>query len=495
MSLIYCFQHIFLLQNKTFAQNQKDVLMHDAKRMLYEAPLKQICIQWIDQEKKKVFNDCKDDLDKRQRAETLISELEGGKIHHGRTTDNYRRCRAPENMLIFLWLLRYMVHDDTTLNNALVFFSADTLPYVESDERNIFHPTWIKQNILLPTMDIFHLLSNENSQTNNIFMAHYGYSKPELKKRIQESIMHSMVAEIVKTIIRHGYPTTFTPGNTQQEKNINDIKSKIAEINRQNRFHVEQDLYTVFFQTIPFIIELNIDVHYDMMLQHFYKDQDFVTDKAWPEKASDITQEHTGGRKKKFNPNIDYNPTMDHFKILLPLEHEDGRVDVLTISEYFTAITVGNIPAKQLFVRPLPPTPDDPDAVQTDKGQTKRKLRNRTPVNYKGQQEQTVDDEKLESEDNGEGNKESHDKKPAAKRRKTTPKKKMPNIKSEEKIQLENDIAKNMERFEQGMAALKQNLGYDDNKHPNTETEQYLNNLTLQWELVKSQVSNYQKTE
>lgn len=440
----------FFLQDNNFAQNQKEVLMYDAKKMLCEAPLKQICIHWIDQEKKKSFKSCKNDLEKRQKAESLLSELEGGKIHHGRV-DNYKRCQVPENMLIYLWLLRFMIYDERTLNNAVVFFSADTLPYVESDPRNIFHPSWIKYNILYPTMDVVQTLTNEASQTHKIFMAHYGYDRTELRKRFQESIAHCMAAEIIRTIIGHGFPAKFTPGmgNKQQEKNIADIKAKIAELNREHKYPDEQDVYTVFFQTIPFIIEKHIEQHYVQMLQHFYKSEQFVTVKSWPSKATDSQLTPTGGRKKAVNRSIDYDPAMRNFQILLPLKQEHDQIEVLSISEYFTAITHGNVPAKQLFIRPPP----------KEIGDRKRKLRDPTPVNY------------------DEGT-------PETKRRAKK--------KTDQQAKLETDI----EEFDTDLTAFfHDEYGYDGTGEPvaDANDEQQIKKLVEKWKGIKDQLSGYKK--
>jgi hypothetical protein len=52
-----------------------------------------------------------------------------------------------------------MIHDEDTLKRAIVFFSADKLPYVDEDKWNIFHPDWIKSNIIQPSMDVIDLLT------------------------------------------------------------------------------------------------------------------------------------------------------------------------------------------------------------------------------------------------------------------------------------------------------------------------------------------------
>ncbi len=57
-----------------------------------------------------------------------------------------------------------MVFDETTLTNAKLFFSPDLLKY-EDDKDNVFHAEWIKNNILLPCLDVVNLISNKNTKT------------------------------------------------------------------------------------------------------------------------------------------------------------------------------------------------------------------------------------------------------------------------------------------------------------------------------------------
>ncbi len=70
-----------------------------------------------------------------------------------------------------------MIHDEHTLKRAIVFFSADKLPFVDEDKRNIFHPDWIKRNIIQPSMDVIDLLTTEASKTHQILTGQKTYFK------------------------------------------------------------------------------------------------------------------------------------------------------------------------------------------------------------------------------------------------------------------------------------------------------------------------------
>ena len=165
--------------------------------MLDEAPLKQKWIQWANIEQRQIFVKCVDDAERCRTAITLVKKLKENKIHHGRRHTSSNRVNAlPENMLIYLWLLWYMIHDEDTLKRAIVQ-QINYLIY----KRNIFHPDWIKQNIIQPCSDVIDLLTDESSKTHQIFATHCGLAFPFITKRVKESILYAMTSEIIKTIV------------------------------------------------------------------------------------------------------------------------------------------------------------------------------------------------------------------------------------------------------------------------------------------------------
>jgi len=456
--------------------------------MLNEPPIKQKWIQWANQEQRQIFKMCKNDREKRAKARELVEDMKETKLHFGRTNKSQtKKSKLPENMLIYLWLLRYMIHDQESLQNAIIFFSADKLPYVEDDKRNVFHPDWIKNNIIIPCMDVYDLLSLETSATHKIFMAHCGLSKVDIRKRIKESILYCMTSDIIKAILSNGWPLDFIAATNNQQHRINMIKSKIQQLNRDEVWPVQQDVFTVFFQAIPYIIENNIGIHWEKMLQHFYKDSDFVIDKAWPQKASEVMKEPAAGRQKKYNPNIDYNPSMAHFRILLPMENENKEIDFLNIGEFLNAIKVGNVTAKQLFVTP---EPIDNFETQDPTQGSKRKLRDKSPVNY-NEQEQVEGEPGANDDDDGTNKEEDDDNKqdtPNKKRKKGTPKKKKASLKSEEKLKLEKQINENIEDLDKEFEKVNQNL---ENETETTNVKESIKSVIKEWELLKLRLEKY----
>ena len=445
-----------------------------------EAPMKQKWIQWANIEQKQIFASCYDDEERRRQAISLIKKMKENKIHHGRKHLASNKVNAlPENMLIYLWLLRYMIHDEDTLKRAIVFFSADKLPFVDEDKRNIFHPDWIKSNIIQPTMDVMDLLTTEASKTHQIFATQCGLSMSFISKRIKESILYAMTSEIIKTIVSNGYPPLFLPDTDDQRQQIVSIQQQVSKMNSEDIWSVEQDLYTIFFQAIPYMIEKNIDSCWEGMLQHFYKSDDFVTDKSWPLKKSEACKKTAAGKPREYNENIDYNPGMHHFNILLPLWKKDESVEFLTISEFFTAIRIGNVPCKQLLLRPLP----------TNNVQEKTKKRHRPAVQYNENsdenEEEKNDDDEDSKDDNEEG--ETPIKKRAKRTRTTTPKasKTMTVAKSAEKLQLENDMKKKITEMEETFEQLKQSLAENDT------VKELFNKFEDKWDIVKLKLDKY----
>ena len=107
--------------------------------MLANNPIKRDWVAWADQEGRATFKNCKDENDRIEEANACLKELEKKVLHYGRThRENTHRSKLPENMMIYLWLLQYMIHDNTSLNNAILFLSADKIPYKES-RLNVFH--------------------------------------------------------------------------------------------------------------------------------------------------------------------------------------------------------------------------------------------------------------------------------------------------------------------------------------------------------------------
>jgi hypothetical protein len=240
------------------------------------------------------------------------------------------------------------------------------------------------------------------------------------------------------------------------------------------------------------------------MFQNFYKEEDFVTDKTWPPNCTDANDKREkSGSEKRYNPNINDDPSMKNFEILLPLENDQGQIHVCNFNEFFTAIRIGNVTPDQLFIRPVPdPNNTSTETVSLKKQPKKRTLRTTKPIDYKEDEEgdiqQSGDDEKgNENLDEKSEAEEDADTKPPAKKRKTTPKKTkvVVHVKSEEKVQLENDIAKTIKTFDTAIDKFKKQINYDEDKSEKSAIEEQMSNILTCWKLMKMQVESYKKAE
>ena len=129
-------------------------------------------------------------------------------------------------------------------------------------------------------------------------------------------------------------------------------------------------------------------------------------------------------------------------------------------------------------------------------------MRTTKPIDYKegeqGDIQQSDDDEKgNENLDEKSEVEEDADTKPPAKKRKTTNKKTkaVVHVKSEEKVQLENDIAKTIKTFDTAIDKLKKEINYDEDKSERSAIEEQMSNILTCWKLMKMQVESYKKAE
>jgi len=167
-------------------------------------------------------------------------------------------------------------------------------------------------------IDVYNLLGNDKSKTHKIFNEHLGYKRSDLRKRFKESILYSMASSIINVLVSNPWPPTFIKGNmTLQKLRINEIKNRIKSYNDENRWNVNQDIYTVFLQGIIYMIEKNVEKHWKEMFQNFYKEEDFVIEKSWPPNCTDANKKRDkSGSEKRYNPNINYDPSMKNINYL-----------------------------------------------------------------------------------------------------------------------------------------------------------------------------------
>jgi Sec-independent protein translocase protein TatA len=184
------------------------------------------------------------------------------------------------------------------------------------------------------------------------------------------------------------------------------------------------------------------------------------------------------------------------------LENDQGQIHFCNFNKFFKAIQIGNATPNQLFVRPVPdPNNTSTETISLKKQPKKRTLRTTKPIDYK---EDEGDD--LQQSD-GDGKEDEHlaekseaddnaDTKLPAKKRKTTPRKTkaVVQVKSEEKVQLENDIAKTIKTFKTAIDNFKKEIDHDEDKSEKSTLEEQMSSILTCWKLMKMQAESYKKS-
>jgi len=202
---------------------------------------------------------------------------------------NQRRCKLPEDLHVLLWILRFGIHDEHSLNTAALFFSPDCIKTLSDSVGYIYTPSWLKTNIVYPAMQVYNLFENDTkSETAIIFNKYYMGQTEAVQKCYKESILANLLSQMIETLVKKGYPVLFPDKNA----NTIAIEKQIDFLNKQsegNQFSV----LTVFFRSIKHIIEKNVKQYHHIIFQFFYKKTDFVGAKSWP-----LPRQHNSKKKK-----------------------------------------------------------------------------------------------------------------------------------------------------------------------------------------------------
>jgi len=232
-------------------------------QLIEKYPLKKEWQKWAIQEHKKYWMGCKTDEEFIQKAKSEAANLGGKQIHYGEGhSTSQKHSKLPEKLCVLLWLLRFGIHDKKSLNTMTLFFSPDTIQAEQNVYQNIFTPSWLKNNIVNPAMNVYELFKGEhNFETTHIFNEHYICDRNALRKCYRESILYGMVSQMIETIVAWGYPPNFPLSN----QNTDEIKNFMRFLNQTQDNNIIYDLYMMFFSSIENIIEKNVKHHHEII--------------------------------------------------------------------------------------------------------------------------------------------------------------------------------------------------------------------------------------
>jgi hypothetical protein len=239
-------------------------------------------------------------------------------------------------------------------------------------------------------MNVYDLFHSGETKTKQIFIEKYTGTRLTLMKRIKDSIVYKLASSMIDIIVANGYP----PDTTVKNKNITDIKSHLQQSTTEDDTSFGKNFYSLFFSSIPHMIESNVEQHSKLIFQRFYKLSDFTAEKSWPIPSTMINTTEPG-RTRSTDNDIEEPPNMDRFQLCLPFTSENGSVTGLTIGEYFNALLAGKIPLNVLTkkVEVLGTSKQQSQTVQLPPTRSSsrsptRTLRNNKTPNYAEQTDQ-----------------------------------------------------------------------------------------------------------
>lgn len=343
-----------------YGKQRKQVLMHDATYLLTHEPISELYLNWTNPTHYSSSLSTEDTLKKTFLYIQILGENE--KVHLGtaHTLGKTTPSRAPEYLLVLLWLLRYGIYDKATKKNLIRFFAPNA--FISTDRKKVeyfFHaPRWIRNNIIYPITNFIYYIVENESNTRKILFDHYIYSEEHHWKKIKEFMMYTLTVSYINLIVNKGPSPMFviTNDNTTEISTFLQDNTKRISAQKQTKIdvHAATNLYELFFAAIPNFIEYNVVRHHELIFRNFLT-------------KSEI-------QKTTFHPN---ETTMHHFVLCLPLQ-KNSSYEAVSLVSYFEAILKGEVSLDDLitkidYVTEYEKNPPKKKQVSPTKTATKRK--------------------------------------------------------------------------------------------------------------------------
>lgn len=291
-------------------------------------PVKSKLIEWCNKET--WYQGAANDESKIKMVHQFINQQgELAKIHHGSMHLSKQRKvnKAPENLLIILWLLRYAIFDEESHFTFKKFLSPEALQHeLGTPDPIMYDPQWIKSFILNPIHDFtFNYIPNDKTKIGQKIIQYFVKNDSQ-KKRLRESITHTLLQTFINIMLKHGSEPGFTrrSGTANANDFIEFLKANIKGNQQQHPYHICTDLYQLFFMAFPKFVERHVEIHWKRIFCNFIKKEDIK--KNW----------------KK-------NTTIDNFKLCLPYLNNKGKWETKTIEDFFILIRKGRVTLETLI--------------------------------------------------------------------------------------------------------------------------------------------------
>ena len=199
----------------------------------------------------------------------LLSTTPGQCLHYGKyhLSSKRKKIKVHPELLTFLWILRYCIHDAESLYNLKTFLSPDTFTTSETMiECPLLTVNFFSKYLLTSVESIIHdIIDNKQEfyvkKENIIYLKWTENYFQKYKNLFIKIMLHYKENPIFHENDIH---TTLIQ---QMMKQINPVLTKKEE----EPFYEAKNTYELFFSSIPIIIKQQQRDHWELIIKNFQK--------------------------------------------------------------------------------------------------------------------------------------------------------------------------------------------------------------------------------
>jgi len=256
----------------------------------------------------------------------LLATAPGQCLHYGikHTCTKSKKIKVPSQLLTFLWMLRYCIHNKESLDNMKRFLAPDTFKIPESMRESPILTVFFFQEYILSSVEtiVHDVIGDKKEFLSQQQWKHYiSPNDRNLFPKIQEFIYYSTASEFIKIMLHYKGEPKFKVYNEHTQKLEDKLtKSMNSDSSQKERCLVRKskNLYELFFSSVPILILLQQCDHWKLILNNF-KTQN----------------QHRA--QNCFGPYT----TIENFTLSLPIQNENGNWEAISFLDFFDKILHG----------------------------------------------------------------------------------------------------------------------------------------------------------
>jgi hypothetical protein len=204
------------------------VFNHDFQQLLGRNPIRQYAAQCSHMSGTKT----EDEIIKHFETE-LLATTPGQCLHYGikHKSTKSKKIKVPSQLLTFLWMLRYCIHNKESLDNMRKFLAPDTFKTPESMRENPILTVNFFQKYILSNVEIIvhDVIGDKKEFLSQQLRKHYiSPNDRNLFPKIQEFIYYSTASEFIKIMLHYKGEPKFKVNNEHTQK-LEDILTNSTE--------------------------------------------------------------------------------------------------------------------------------------------------------------------------------------------------------------------------------------------------------------------------